>query len=109
MSGWLSLSLWIVFMSLNILDVAMTRTALRKGYHELMHLTRALIEELGLDKAMLVKSLFPLGFLIPIIFFWNDPLINLILDIGFTTLTIWYSIVVLHDWKQLATKRVRLK
>jgi hypothetical protein len=97
MSGWLSLSLWIAFMSLNILDAAMTRTALKKGYHERMRFTRALIEELGLGKAMLVKSLVPLPFLILIIFFWNYPTFNLILDIVFATLIVWYFIVVLHD------------
>ena len=101
MSGWLSLSLWIAVMSLNILDADMTRTALRKGYHERMLFTRALIEELGLDKAMLVKSLLPLPFLIFIIFFWNYPIMNLILDIIFAALIVWYFIVVLHNWRAL--------
>jgi hypothetical protein len=104
MTGWLLLSLWIAFMSLNILDAAMTRTALRKGYHERIPFTRALIEELGLDKAMLVKSLVPLPFLILIIFFWNDLLFNLIVGIIFAALIVWYSIVVLHDWRQFKTR-----
>lgn len=94
-------------MSLNILDAAMTRTALRKGYHERMRFTRAGIEELGLDKAMLVKSLVPLPFLILIIFFWNYPIINLILDIVFAALIVWYSYVVLHNWRQLAAENVQ--
>lgn len=95
-------------MLLNILDAAMTRTALRKGYHERMRFTRALIEELGLDKAMLFKSLLPLPFLIIIIFFWNYPIINLILDIVFAALMVLYFFVVLHNWRQLTRKRAPL-
>jgi hypothetical protein len=109
MSGWLSLSLWIAFMSLNILDAAMTRTALRKGYHERMCFTRALIEERGLDKAMLVKSLLPLPFLVPITLFWNFPIINLTLNIIFAALIVWYSYVVLHNWRQLAAENVEAR
>jgi hypothetical protein len=105
MSGWLSLSLWIAFTSLYILDAAMTRTALRKGCHEQIRFTRTLIEELGLDKAMLVKSLLPLPFLIPIILFWNYPILNLILDIIFAVLIIRCSYVVLHDWREFAAAR----
>jgi len=107
MNGWLSLSLWIAFMFLNILDAAMTRTALRKGYHERMRFTRALVEECGLDKAMLVKSLYPLLFLIFIIFSWNYPILNLILDIIFAALIVLYFYVVLHNWRQFAAVHAR--
>lgn len=106
MNGWLSLFLWIAFTSLNILDAAMTRTALKKGAEERMRFTKCLIEELGLDKAMLVKSLIPLPFLMPIIFFWNYPILNLFLDILFAAPTVWYSYVVLHGWRELARENV---
>jgi len=107
MNGWLLLSLWITFMFLNILDAVLTRIALRKGYHERIRFTRALIEECGLDKAMLVKSLYPLAFLIPIILLWNYPIMNLILDIIFVALIVWYFYVVLHNWREFATERAR--
>jgi hypothetical protein len=94
-------------MFLSVLDAVMTRTGLRKGHRELMRSTRALIEELGLDKAMLVKSLLPLPFLIFIIFFWNYPILNLILDIFFAVLIVWYFYGVLHNWRQLAAEHVR--
>jgi len=105
MNGWLLLSLWIVFMFLNILDAVLTRIALRKGCYERMSVTRALIEKWGLDKAMLFKSLYPLLFLIWIILGWNYPVLNLILDIIFVVLIVFYSYVVLHNLRGFATER----
>lgn len=101
MSNWLLFAAWIALTSLNAADAALTRMALKKGHPELNRFTKALIKELGLDKAMLVKALLPIPFVIPIALIWNIPDIAWVATILFLVATVVYVFVLLFNLRQL--------
>ena len=101
MSNWLLFVSWIALMSLNAADAVMTRTALRKGHPELMRPTKALIKELGLDNAMLVKALLPTPLVILVIFGWDSPVFGFCVNIVFMLAIIFYIYVLFHNCRQL--------
>lgn len=101
MSNWFLLATWIALSSLNAADAALTRMALKKGHPELNRFTRALIKELGLDKAMLVKASAPIPFVIPIALIWSIPDIAWVATILFLVAVVVYVFVFLFDLRQL--------
>lgn len=102
------LALFISFMLLNVIDVLLTRIALRRGHRELNSFMRRLIEKLGLDNALIVKLLVPVPILIiPVIISWYIP-IYLAVIILFVTVIILYSYVVLHNCIALSKAKNRI-
>jgi hypothetical protein len=80
----------------------MTRVALgKRGFEERMSFTRRLIEELGLSRAMLVKSLLPVSFVILVVMCWNNALYGYAVSFVFMIPTIWFSYVVAHNCIEL--------
>lgn len=93
---------FIALLSVNTIDAIMTRVALSKrGFEERMSLTRKMIEELGLRRAMLVKSLLPLPFVIVVVLCWNNALCGYVVSLVFMSLVIWLSCVVAHNCIEL--------
>ena len=106
MSNWLLLVVGATFISLNAIDAILTRIALRKGHQEFMPHTKALIENQGLDRAMLIKVLLlTLGAILFIALGWVNVVINFVASIAFIILDIRYSYIVAHDCIELWKNR----
>jgi hypothetical protein len=98
----LPLALFIAFTSLHIIDAVMTRTAVRLGYKEKMPFTKKLIEELGLDKAMMFRSLMFILFSIVLVMAgWHITELALFATILFTIFVIYFLCVTVYDSMQL--------
>jgi 4-hydroxybenzoate polyprenyltransferase len=96
------LALFIAVISLNMIDAVMTRTALRRGHQERMRFTKKLIKELGLDKAMVLKSLVPVTLVILAILGWDNAVIGLGVSIIFMVpVLICYLYAVTYNCIQL--------
>jgi len=100
----LMLILYSVFVSLNLIDAIMTRCALENGYEEQMKYTKVLIAECGLNRAMLIKSLLPVPFIVLVIVGWGNAIIGIFSSILFLAFTIYYSYVFAHNCIQLIKK-----
>ena len=102
MSNLLLLALFIATVLINLIDSVTTRIALRKGYQERIWTTKKLIEELGLDKAMVVKSLLPTILVILVIVGWDNAGGSLWASITFIMLVVFFSCVVANNCIQLS-------
>lgn len=101
---------YIALLSINAIDAAMTKKALNKsGFEEKMTFTRRAIKELGLNGAMLVKSLLPIPFVILVILCWNNAIYGYVVSLLFIVLTIVLSYVVSHNcielWKSHQSRK----
>ena len=101
-SNSLVLASYIALLSMNAIDAAMTREALNKGgFEEKMSFARREIKELGLDGAMLFKSLLPIPFVILVILCWNNAIYGYAVSLLFIVPTIVLSYVVSHNFIEL--------
>jgi hypothetical protein len=105
------LASFLALLSVNTLDALLTRIALSNGeFEEKVSFTRRMIEELGLNGAMLVKSLLPIPFVIFIVLCWNYSLIGYLVSLFFFIIpTIWFSYVVSKDCIELWRNRKNKK
>ncbi len=101
MDNWLLVALFGVSVALNLTDSILTRFALKRGHPELNPFTRKLINELGLDRAMIVKSLLPLPLLFLVIIGWLIPVIGSLTVFVCSIILAFYAFVVIQNCIQL--------
>lgn len=95
-------ALIIASLSLNVVDALLTRIGLRSGYRERNPFMRNLIEKIGLDKAMIVKSLLVVPLLVVfVISGWYIPIIDVAAIVSLIIVVIFYSFLVFHDYVTL--------
>jgi len=93
--------LYSLFVLFNLIDATMTRYALKKGYQEHMRFTKVVIDEIGLDKAMILKSLLPTPFIVLIFLGWENTLVSFFAVVLFLLFSMYYLYVFIHNFKQL--------
>jgi hypothetical protein len=110
LSNLLALVLYVAFFSLNAIDTITTRKALNKGgFEEKMMFTRRMIEELGLSRAMLIKALLGVPFVMLVILCWNDAIFGCAVSLFFIIPTVVLSYVVCHNCIELWKSRQNRK
>jgi hypothetical protein len=102
MVSYLLLALGLALILLNVVDAVLTRIGVRRGHPELVPGTKALIEKLGLDKAMIFKVLsLTLVVILVIIFGGVISVFEIMVSVVFVFLVIFYSYTVVHDCIEL--------
>ena len=107
MSNSLLLLSFIAFISLNVIDAVLTVIGNRRGYPELFPFTKQIIKEIGLVKAMVLKSLLPLPLVYFVIIGWDKAEFGFYLSFLFIGFAIFFFCVDTYDCVQLRKSQYR--